>query len=163
MAKRPLLLLLLPVATSATVPVAGLRGGVEGYTWPKEGGWRTTFGLEIFLDDYGAAFEFTYGINFEFNEVNRMTFGLVRYYEIARRHALRFGFGAGMDYPLTHDWYRWEQRLKHSWWEMNLDGGWRWEFTPGLALLTDVRVSMGAGRGETGLGLTGWLGLIVYP
>ncbi|MCX7022980.1 MAG: hypothetical protein NTW26_12055, partial [bacterium] len=128
--------------------------------------------LEIFLDSDGAALELTYGVNFKFNTVNRMTLGIVRYYEIARRQALRFGFGAGMSYPVTWQWSSWDLRLERAWWEMNLDGGWRWEFTPGLALLADVKLSVGTGREdnlmgdrpiETGVGLTGWLGLIVYP
>jgi hypothetical protein len=173
MPRRTSFILALLVTAAAAVPFAGIRGGVEAYTWPEAGGWRTTFGLELFVDDLGAAFEFTYGVNLEFNEVNRMTFGIVRYYGIARRHALRFGFGMGMSYPLTRrDWYEWEHSLKYAKWEMNLDGGWRWEFTPGLALLADVRFSVGAGRKtdllrvgpiETGVGLTGWLGLVVYP
>ncbi|MCK4594997.1 hypothetical protein KAU45_10880 [bacterium] len=163
MATRIQLPLLLISAVTASVPFAGLRGGVEGYTWPELGGWRTTFGVEVFVGPDGAAFEFTYGINFDFNTVNRMTLGLIRYYPVARRHALRFGFGTGMSYPRTRDWYTWEHRFQRAWWEMNLDGGWRWEFTSGLALLADVKLSMGAGQGETGVGLTGWLGLVVYP
>ncbi len=163
MATRIPLPLLLISSVTASVPFAGLRGGIEGYTWPEPGGWRTTFGVEVFVGDDSVAFELTYGVNFDENTVNRMTLGLIRYYPVARRHALRIGFSTGMSYPLTRHWYNWEQRLKRAWWEMNVDGGWRWEFTPGLALLADVKLSMGAGQGEIGVGLTGWLGLIVYP
>jgi hypothetical protein len=172
MPRRIFIILCLLSCAAAAVPFAGIRGGVEAYTWPAGGGWRSAFGLEIFLDTDGAALELTYSINFDFNTVNRITLGIIRYYDIARHQALRFGFGAGMSYPLTRDWYNWDLRLKHAWWEMNLDGGWRWEFTHGLALLADVKLSMGAGREpdvwyggriETGVGLSGWLGLVVYP
>jgi hypothetical protein len=172
MPRRIFVILSLLFSVSVAVPFAGVRGGVEAYTWPSGGGWRTTFGLEVFLDPDGTALEFTYGVNFEFDTVNRMTLGLVRYYELARRQALRFGFGAGMSYPLTRDWYDWELRVKYAWWEMNLDGGWRWEFVHGLALLADVKLSVGVGREAIlwndgpigiGVGLSGWLGLIVYP
>ncbi len=160
--RTPLLLLLLCTAAAA-VPFAGLRGGIEGYTWPGPGGWRTTLGVEVFVGPDSAAFEFTYGINLDENTVNRMTLGVICYYPVARRHALRFGFSIGMSYPLTRHWYTWEQRFRLAWWEMNLDGGWRWEFTPGLAFLANVKLSVGAGQGEIGVGLTGCLGLVVYP
>jgi len=156
------ILSLLSCATTA-VPFAGIRAGVEGYTWPSGGGWRSAFGLEIFTGTEGAALELTYSVNFEFNTVNRITLGIVRYYDIARRHALRWGFGAGLSYPLTRDWYNWDLRLRHAWCEMNLDGGWRWELSHGLALLADVKLSLGAGQGDVGAGLTGWLGLVAYP
>ncbi|MCX7022925.1 MAG: hypothetical protein NTW26_11775, partial [bacterium] len=60
MPRRTLRILLLLCTAAAAVPFAGIRGGVEAYTWPSGGGWRTAYGLEIFLDSDGAALELTY-------------------------------------------------------------------------------------------------------
>ncbi len=165
MIKRAVLLLLV---ISCLIPVlgnrvAGVRIGFEGYAFEETDGGRLDLGLEFLLGGEENLIELSYGINRVFNTLDRLAVGFAHSHVIARDHSLRAGLGFAMNYPYTRDWYNWQDRINHAWWEYSLTGDWHWEFIPGLAAQVGVRIGLGSDDGQLGLALGGRVGLIVYP
>jgi|GEM_PF-4933939 len=165
MLRRAVLLLLI---LSCLVPVfgnrvAGLRIGFEGYSFEETDGGRLSLGVEFLLGGGENLIELSYGINRLFNTLDRLAVGFAHSHVLARDHSLRAGVSFAMNYPYTRDWYSWEDRINHAWWEYSLTGDWHWEFIPGLAALVGVRASFGSDEGRLALALGGRVGIIVYP